>query len=272
MSPERKPGRAGRARLDAALVSRGLAESRSMAQALILSGDVRVDGATADKASQPVSDSSRLEVVSPPPYVSRGGVKLEASLEAFRIDVGGKTCADVGASTGGFTDCLLQRGAAKVFAIDVGHGILHWKLRNDPRVVVMEGVNVRYLAGLPERIHLAAIDVAFISLRLVVPVVAQWLAEDGDILALVKPQFEAGRKAVGKGGVVRDPSQHRHVLAAIAGSIEAAGLGVVGVLRSPLRGPKGNVEFLMWGSKRASTMGDLPSAMEAAISPPSQSP
>jgi 23S rRNA (cytidine1920-2'-O)/16S rRNA (cytidine1409-2'-O)-methyltransferase len=259
-----------RRRLDVALVECGLAESRAVAQRLILAGEVRVEGEVADKPSRIVNEGARLEVARPPAFVSRGGVKLQAALTSFGLDVTGKVCADVGASTGGFTDCLLQQGAARVFAVDVGHGILHWKLRQDPRVVVMEGINVRYLSALEGPVDLVTIDVAFISLRLVLPVAANWLSEGGEVVALVKPQFEAGRKAVGKGGVVRDPAIHRQVLVTIAATMEGAGLGVQGVICSPLRGPKGNVEFLMWGRKGAATFGRIGQAMEDALAVSSQ--
>ena len=255
MPPKSDPTPRGeRLRLDAALVARGLAESRAVAQRLILAGDVRLDGKLADKTSRIVDEGALLEVARPPAFVSRGGVKLEAALTSFALDVTGRVCADVGASTGGFTDCLLQHGAARVFAVDVGHGILHWKLRQDPRVAVMERTNVRYLTALEGPVDLVTIDVAFISLRLGLPVVANWVTTGGDVIALVKPQFEAGRKAVGKGGVVRDPTIHRQVLEAIAATMEEAGLGVQGVICSPLRGPKGNVEFLLWGRKGALTI------------------
>ncbi|HSB88452.1 MAG TPA: TlyA family RNA methyltransferase [Anaerolineales bacterium] len=255
-----------RLRLDAALLELGLAESRASAQRLILAGEVRVDGEPAAKASQLVAADARLEVLRPPPYVSRGGDKLAAALAGFGLDVTGKVCADVGASTGGFTDCLLQRGAARVFAIDVGHGILHWKLRQDPRVTVMERTNVRYLGDLETPIQVATIDVAFISLRLVLPVVSGWLVPSGDVVALVKPQFEAGRRLVGKGGVVRDPTVHRQVLEAIAAEMKEADLGVQGVIRSPLRGPKGNLEFLMWAVKGGPTNEGLQGRIEAVSS------
>jgi 23S rRNA (cytidine1920-2'-O)/16S rRNA (cytidine1409-2'-O)-methyltransferase len=192
----------GRRRLDQALVESGLAESRSVAQRLILAGEVRVDGETAVKPSQLVSPERRLEVVSPPRYVSRGGFKLEAALRAFELDVANKVCADVGASTGGFTDCLLQSGARRVYAIDVGKGILHWRLRQDGRVVVVEGTNARYLDVLPEPIELVSIDASFIALSLLLPRAAEWLVAGGDVIALIKPQFEAGRRAVDRGGVV----------------------------------------------------------------------
>jgi 23S rRNA (cytidine1920-2'-O)/16S rRNA (cytidine1409-2'-O)-methyltransferase len=264
--PRSVPARAeSRRRLDVALVERGLADSRAVAQRLILAGDVRVDGEVADKASRIVDKGALVEVARPPDFVSRGGVKLEAALTSFGLDVSGRVCADVGASTGGFTDCLLQHGAARVFAVEVGHGILHWKLRQDPRVVVMERTNVRYLSDLEGPVDLVTIDVAFISLRLVLPVAANWLSEGGEVVALVKPQFEAGRKAVGKGGVVRDPAIHRQVLVTIAATMETAGLGVQGVICSPLRGPKGNVEFLLWGRKGVSTIEQVEQEMNAAL-------
>jgi 23S rRNA (cytidine1920-2'-O)/16S rRNA (cytidine1409-2'-O)-methyltransferase len=266
MPPESNPsGHGEKLRLDAAVVARGLAESRAVAQRLILAGEVRVDGEVADKPSRIVDEGTLLEVAKPPAFVSRGGVKLEAALTSFGLDVTGTACADVGASTGGFTDCLLQHGAARVFAVDVGHGILHWKLRQDPRVAVMERTNVRYLSALEGPVDLVTIDVAFISLRLVLPVITHWLTTGGDVIALVKPQFEAGRKAVGKGGVVRDPAIHRQVLVTIADAMEEAGLGVQGVICSPLRGPKGNVEFLMWGRKGAPVIERVAQAMEEAL-------
>jgi 23S rRNA (cytidine1920-2'-O)/16S rRNA (cytidine1409-2'-O)-methyltransferase len=205
-----------------------------------------------------------LTVDSGPRFVSRGGEKLDAALEAFGIDVAGLTCADVGASTGGFTDCLLQRGAQKVYAIDVGKGILHWKLRNDPRVVVMEETNARYVERLPEPVDFVTIDASFISLKILLPVVKAWIrpsppsplpfgergAEDGvrgDLVTLIKPQFEAGRKDVSRGdGVIRDPQIHRQVLLDVLTFAQRENFGLKGLLRSPMLGPKGNVEFLAW--------------------------
>src|SRR5512138_2677440 len=180
-------------RLDLLLVERGLAESRAKAQALIMAGEVRVDGEVALKPATSVDTAARLEVEQGPRFVSRGGEKLDAALEAFGIPVLDRICADVGASTGGFTDCLLQRGAARVYAIDVGKGILHWRLRNDPRVVVMEKTNARFVEGLPEPVSLVTVDASFISLKILLPVIKGWLVPGGDVLALVKPQFEAGR-------------------------------------------------------------------------------
>ncbi len=242
-------------RLDALLVTRGLVESRTQAQRLIMAGQVRVNDQVALKPGQRVSPDARLEVAQPPRFVSRGGEKLAAALEAFPIAVAGKVCADVGASTGGFTDCLLQHGAARVYALDVGKGQLHWKLRNDPRVVVMEGVNARYVERLPEPVALVTIDASFISLRVLLPVVRGWFPEAahaeggacGDVVALIKPQFEAGRQEAARGrGVIRDPEVHRRVLHTVLTFAQAQGYGVRGVVRSPVRGPKGNVEFLAW--------------------------
>lgn len=248
-------------RLDVLLVERGLAESRAKAQALIMAGQVRVAGQTALKPATTVDASAPLTVDSGPRFVSRGGEKLDAALEAFALEVGGLVCADVGASTGGFTDCLLQRGAARVYAIDVGKGILHWKLRNDPRVVVMEETNARYVESLPQPVSLVTVDASFISLKLLLPVVKHWFAavplsasspngEKGDgqsVIALIKPQFEAGKKEVSRGdGVIRDPHIHRQVLLDVLGFAQREGFDVRGLIKSPLLGPKGNAEFLVW--------------------------
>ncbi len=245
-------------RLDLLMVRRGLASSREQAQRLIMAGQVAVGDQTVDKPGTRVPTASQVTVTDHLPYVSRGGYKLEAALEAFALDVSGWVVADVGASTGGFTDCLLQRGAGRVYAIDVGYGQLAWKLRQDPRVVVMDRTNARYLESLPEPVDLATLDVSFISLRLIVPVAIGWLRSGGQIVALIKPQFEAGREQVGKGGVIRDPAVHRAVLEDIVGWAEALpnprfdgsaeeasqGLGLKGLIRSPVTGPAGNVEFL----------------------------
>jgi 23S rRNA (cytidine1920-2'-O)/16S rRNA (cytidine1409-2'-O)-methyltransferase len=219
-----------------------------------MAGEVRIDGATALKPSQLVESSQKLEVVAGPAFVSRGGTKLAAALAAFGLSPAGRTCADVGASTGGFTDCLLQGGARRVYAIDVGHGILHWKLRQDERVVVLERTNARALTSLPEPVNLVTIDVAFISLGHILPVVAGWVGSGGDVVALVKPQFEAGRRDVGKGGVVRDPEVHRRVLEDVLRFTLDAGLAPQGLIRSPLQGPKGNVEFLLWANAGAAAV------------------
>lgn len=240
------------------MTERGLAESRAKAQALIMAGQVRVDGQVTLRPATVISAASTLTVDPGPRFVSRGGEKLEAALQAFRLEVKGLTCADVGASTGGFTDCLLQRGAAKVYAIDVGKGILHWKLRNDPRVVVMEETNARYVESLPEPVELVTVDASFISLKILLPVVKGWLASspmrsfpggrgEGNIVALIKPQFEAGRKDVSRGqGVIRSPQLHRQVLLDVLTFAAQQGLSVRGLMRSPILGPKGNVEFLAW--------------------------
>ena len=236
--------------MDVLLVERGLAESRAKAQAMIMAGQVRVADQVALKPATPVSTDSVLTVDSGPRFVSRGGEKLDAALEAFRIEVAGMVCADVGASTGGFTDCLLQRGAARVYAIDVGKGILHWKLRNDPRVVVMEETNARYVESLPEQMALVTVDASFISLKILLPVVKQWLEAlqgKGEIIALIKPQFEAGKKDVARGdGVIRDPEIHKQVLLDVLGFAQNKGFQIRGLVKSPLLGPKGNAEFLVW--------------------------
>jgi 23S rRNA (cytidine1920-2'-O)/16S rRNA (cytidine1409-2'-O)-methyltransferase len=238
-------------RLDILLVERGLAESRAQAQRQVMAGQVRVEGQVALKPAAGVSDSARLEVARGPAYVSRGGEKLAAALKAFGVQVPGQVCADVGASTGGFTDCLLQYGAQRVYAIDVGKGILHWKLRQDPRVVVMEETNARYVGQLAEPVDLATIDASFISLKILLPVVKGWFEPmndvSGQIIALIKPQFEAGRGAVAHGaGVIRDPAVHRQVLLDVLAFARQEGYGLQGLIRSPLLGPKGNAEFLAW--------------------------
>ncbi len=237
------------------MVERGLAESRSLAQRLIMAGEVRVNGQMALRPAALVEEDAQITLEQPPRFVSRGGEKLEAALKAFRLDVSGLVCADVGASTGGFCDCLLQNGARRVYAIDVGKGILHWKLRQDERVVVMEGTNARYVERLPEAIDLATVDASFISLRLLLPVIRNWFAAEPltpnpafpAVVALVKPQFEAGRAQVARGqGVIRDPHLHRQVLREVLEFAARHGYTARGLIRSPLLGPKGNVEFLAW--------------------------
>lgn len=233
-------------RLDVLLVERGLAESRERAQALILAGDVQIAGRVMDKASTQIDAHAELTIRAPLPYVSRGGYKLAGALDAFNVDPNGFVCADIGASTGGFTDVLLQRGAKKIYAIDVGYGQLAWKLRQDARVVVMDRVNARYLEKLPERVDLVVIDVSFISLEHILRV-AQTLLKPhtGQIIALIKPQFEAGKNEVGRGGIVRDPQVHRAVQEKIARFSESLGLRVNGIIESPIVGTEGNVEFLI---------------------------
>jgi 23S rRNA (cytidine1920-2'-O)/16S rRNA (cytidine1409-2'-O)-methyltransferase len=237
-----------RSRLDRLLVARGLAPTRQKAQALILSGMVSVDGRRVDKAGAPVEEDADVAVAGPPhPYVSRGGVKLAAALDEFHLDPSGLVCLDVGASTGGFTDCLLQRGAAKVYAVDVGYGQLDAKLRGDPRVVLREKVNARSLSrdDVPEPVRLAAVDVSFISTRLVLPAVVPFLAPDGALIVLVKPQFEAGRGEVGKGGIVRSQEVRRRVVSEVAEFAAGLPLDLIGAIRSPIRGAHGNEEFLL---------------------------
>ena len=235
-------------RLDVLLVEHGLAESRALAQRLVEAGQVRVDGQSALKPSQAVPEDAVLEVDQGPPYVSRGGEKLAGALENFPVRVAGRICADVGASTGGFTDCLLQAGATRVYAIDVGKGILHWKLRQDQRVVVMEETNARYVKQLPEPVSLVTMDASFISLKILFPAIYPWLTpQDAHVIALIKPQFEAGKKEVARGGgVIRDPVIHRQVLLEVLDHANRSGLEAVGLVRSPLLGPKGNAEFLAW--------------------------
>jgi len=233
-------------RLDELLVLRGLAESRSQAQRLLMAGQVQVAGQIVDKAGKQVPADVTVVVKSRLRYVSRGGLKLEAALDTFDLEPAGRICADIGASTGGFTDCLLQRGAARVYAIDVGYGQLAWSLRTDPRVVVIERMNVRFLEELPERIEFATVDVSFISLRLVLQRVARLLIPTGQTIALIKPQFEVGKGLVGKGGVVRDPQLHRLAIEKVLTGAEGTGFAAQGLIRSPIRGPAGNVEFLVW--------------------------
>jgi 23S rRNA (cytidine1920-2'-O)/16S rRNA (cytidine1409-2'-O)-methyltransferase len=244
-----------RQRLDQILVERGLAPSRQTAQALIMSGRVQVEGRTMEKPGVRVPADAGVSVAAGLLYVGRGGVKMAGALDAFNLDVAGLTALDVGSSTGGFTDCLLRRGAARVICVDVGRGQLDWKLRNDPRVTVLEGINARYLSpgDLPEacRLDLAVIDVSFISLKLVLPRIAPLLDERapgaaaGSIVALVKPQFEVGRGKVGRGGIVRGRSLRREALAGIATFALSMGLGVSGMIRSPITGAEGNIEYFV---------------------------
>ena len=234
-------------RLDVLLVSLGLAESRAKAQATIMAGEVYVNGQKADKSGMEVDITSNIEVRgSACPYVSRGGLKLEKALKNFGVDPTGYVCSDSGASTGGFTDCLLQQGASKVFAIDVGYGQLAWKIRNDPRVVVMERTNIRYvtLEDLGEPLDLSVIDVSFISLSLVLPVVKTLLKPTGQVLCLIKPQFEAGKEKVGKKGVVRDPAVHEEVLQNFISLAKSLDFTIRNLTFSPDKGPEGNIEFL----------------------------
>ena len=234
-------------RLDLLMTERGLCDSRSRAQALIMSGAVFVDGQKCDKAGTPVADDAAVEVRGETcPFVSRGGLKLEKALREFGVDPTGYVCSDSGASTGGFTDCLLQKGAKKVFAIDVGYGQLAWALRTDPRVVCMERTNIRYVTpeDLGEPLDLSVVDVSFISLRLVLPAVQKLLKPTGQVLCLIKPQFEAGKDKVGKKGVVREKSTHVEVLEQFLGLADELGFTVRNLTFSPVKGPEGNIEFL----------------------------
>jgi 23S rRNA (cytidine1920-2'-O)/16S rRNA (cytidine1409-2'-O)-methyltransferase len=234
-------------RLDVLLTERGLAPTRARAQALVLAGKVLVDGSPVTKAGASVAEDAAIELTAPDhPYVSRGALKLAGALDAFAISPEGLDCLDVGASTGGFTDLLLERGARRVIALDVGRGQLDWKLRNDPRVVVLEGVNARHLGpgDLPFAVGLACVDVSFISLELVIPAVLPHLEPGGTLICLVKPQFEAGRDQVGSGGVVRDEALRRRVVDATVAALAKLGLELVGLVPSPIRGPKGNLEEL----------------------------
>ena len=235
-------------RLDVLLVKRGLAETREKAKTTLMAGLVLVDGQKIDKAGTMVKEDAELRVLGDAlPYVSRGGLKLEKAMEAFHINMEGKIVADIGASTGGFTDCALQRGAAKVFAIDVGYGQLAWKLRSDPRVVNMERTNIRYVRpeDIGELLDFASIDVAFISLTKVLEPARALLKDTGEIVALIKPQFEAGRGNVGKKGVVRDPEIHRSVIRAVIAYSREIGFSPVGLTFSPIKGPEGNIEYLV---------------------------
>ena len=239
-------------RLDLLLVERNLASTRTKAQALIMGGVVYVNGQRVDKAGTLLKHDSDISVVdSSKKYVSRGGLKLEGALSRFEIDVDGKVALDIGASTGGFTDCLLQSGASKVYAIDVGHGQLDWQLRNDDRVVVMEKTNARHLkAGdLPEDVDIIVIDVSFISLKMIIPPVLEYLKPNGVLVALIKPQFEVGKGEVGKGGIVKDEKKHKQVVDNIVAHLEEQNMNITGVITSPILGAQGNKEFLVVTSR-----------------------
>jgi 23S rRNA (cytidine1920-2'-O)/16S rRNA (cytidine1409-2'-O)-methyltransferase len=253
-----------RERLDEALVARGLAETRSQARALIMAGSVRSGDRVLDKPGMP-APAGPLDVAGGARFVSRGGEKLQRALDVFPIAPAGRVCADLGASTGGFTDCLLQAGAARVYAVDVGRGQLHWRLRQDDRVVVIERQNARYLEALPEPVSLVVADLSFISLALILPVIHRLLTPDGGAVALVKPQFEAGREQVGKGGVVRDPTTHRAVLMRFIADACAQGFAVAGLVASPLRGPAGNVEFLAHLRRLPAEQPDPEALVDAAL-------
>lgn len=254
-----------RKRLDVLLLERGLAESRHRAQGLILAGAVRVEGKALMKAGAPVDEDSRISIENAGDrYVSRGARKLAAALDSFDVDVAGLVALDVGASTGGFTDVLLRKGASRVYAVDVGYGQLAWMLRQDRRVVVMERTNFRLLESLPETPQFAAVDVSFISLNVILPVAARILDPTAESVVLIKPQFEAGKQSVGKGGVVRDPAVHREVLTSVLSAAETGGWRVENLIESPLLGPAGNREFLAHlrrgnseGSRRQDLVGDV---------------
>jgi 23S rRNA (cytidine1920-2'-O)/16S rRNA (cytidine1409-2'-O)-methyltransferase len=243
----------GRERLDTVMVSRGLAQSREQASRLIMAGVVLVDGARIDKQAALVPQDAEIVVAEPLPFVSRAGGKLASALDAFGIDPAGLVAMDVGASTGGFTDCLLQRGARRIYAVDVGYGQLDWRLRQDPRVVVMDRCNIRHLepSTIAEAVQLVVIDVSFISLTLVLPNVMRFLGPDGRLIALVKPQFEVGKGQVGRGGIVRNDRQRSEVVDKVLGCAAGLGLAPIGALDSPIAGTKGNREILV-GLRRIS--------------------
>ena len=235
-------------RLDVLLVQRGMAASREKAKAMIMAGEILVDGEREDKAGSMFPDTVTITQKGRPlPYVSRGGLKLEKAMTHFGLDLNGKICMDVGASTGGFTDCMLQNGAAKVYAVDVGHGQLDWKLRNDERVVCMERTNIRYVTpeDIGEPVDFSSIDVSFISLTKVLVPIRNYLKDDGEIVALIKPQFEAGREKVGKKGVVREQSTHREVIEKVIAYARGLGFRVLHLDYSPVKGPEGNIEYLV---------------------------
>jgi 23S rRNA (cytidine1920-2'-O)/16S rRNA (cytidine1409-2'-O)-methyltransferase len=261
-------------RLDILLVERGLCPSRSLAQKLIMGGSVRVGGEPRFKPSEMIDRKMAITLDAGPRFVSRGGEKLQAAMEAFNLGVIGKTCADVGASTGGFTDCLLQAGASRVYAIDVGYGQIALKLRNDARVILMERTNARFVESLPEPIHLVVIDASFISLRILIPVALRWLDRpNGRIIALVKPQFEAGQKTAGRGrGIISDENVHREVVKGILDFSLSLGLSPTGLIYSPLTGPKGNREFLVQLEVGVVNKPGISGLMAACFDPPGSLP
>ena len=247
-------------RLDKVLVERGLVATRAKAKGMIMAGEVRVNGEVVDKAGTAVGADDVVELTEPMPYASRGGYKLAGALEQFGVDVHGRVCADVGACTGGFTDVLLQNGAERVYALDVGYGQLDWSLRQDERVVVMERTNARYVEELAEPVGFVCIDVSFISLRLILPAVQKWLTAEGEVVALIKPQFEAGKKLVGKGGIVRDTAVRRQVLVDMLAWLAENEWQVAGLTESSIQGSDGNVEYLVWLTRSG---GGLTSRFEA---------
>lgn len=262
---------ADKKRLDVLLVERGIASSREKAKAMIMEGDVYVDGMREDKAGSSFKDEAQIEYRGGRlKYVSRGGLKLEKAVECFALDLNGLVCMDIGASTGGFTDCMLQNGASKVYAIDVGYGQLDWRLRNDERVVSMEKTNFRYMtrADIPETPDFASVDVSFISLSKILPAASEILSDSGSMVCLIKPQFEAGRGLVGKKGVVRDPSVHEDVIMTCIGYALDNGFIVSGLDHSPVRGPEGNIEYLMYLTRdsEAGGLGDADALVKDIVS------
>lgn len=253
-------------RLDVLLVQRGLQESRQKAQATIMSGQVFVDGQRVDKPGAPVAEDAEIEVKGVLRYVSRGGLKLEKAMALWPVHLEDAVCMDIGASTGGFTDCMLQNGAAKVYAVDVGYGQLAWKLRSDPRVVCLERTNARYLSHeqIPEEPDFSSVDVSFISLKLILPAIAGVLRDGGQVVCLIKPQFEAGKEKVGKKGVVRDPAVHREVLEHFLEHAKENNFTVIDIIYSPIRGPEGNIEYLGFLQKNSGQAGtiDIPALVE----------
>ena len=249
-------------RLDQLIFDKGFAESREKAKAIIMSGNVYISGQKADKPGMQVAPDTEPEVrIKELPFVSRGGYKLDKALKVFGVDPSGRRCIDCGASTGGFTDVLLQNGAEKVYSVDVGYGQLAWKLRNDERVVNLERTNLRYVTDeqIPEKLSLAVCDVSFISIKLIIPAVVPLLENEAEFICLIKPQFEAGRELVGKKGVVRDPAVHKQVIDDILGFVPSAGLSVMGLDFSPITGPEGNIEFLLYMKKTVSAGADVDS-------------
>jgi 23S rRNA (cytidine1920-2'-O)/16S rRNA (cytidine1409-2'-O)-methyltransferase len=233
-------------RIDVLMFERGLAPSREKARAMIMAGEVLVDDQPVSKPGVSVDPNIAIVVKDKPRFVSRGGDKLAWALVTFKVPVSGRICADVGASTGGFTDCLLQNGAARVYAIDVGYGQIDYALRQDPRVIVIERTNARYLETLAEPVDLVTVDASFISLKILIPTIKNWLQPTADLILLIKPQFEAGREEVGKGGVVRDSKTHKRVLADVLGALKQMAFDIRGLTTSPIKGPAGNTEFLTW--------------------------
>ncbi|AIS52386.1 hemolysin TlyA family protein [Thermoanaerobacter kivui] len=245
-------------RLDVLLVQKGFFASREKAKASIMAGEVYVEGKRVEKAGEFVKIDSQIEIRGKAlPYVSRGGLKLQKAIETFKIDVKGKVALDIGASTGGFTDCLLKNGASKVYAVDVGYGQLDWALRNDSRVVNMEKTNIRYLETLPEMVDIITIDVSFISLELVIPSADRFLKPKGDLIALIKPQFEAGREKVGKKGVVKDQNVHKEVIEKIIFVLKNHSYSIMGLTYSPIKGAEGNIEYLILGIKEVDDSKDI---------------